>query len=287
MILTLAIGPLFFENSFAQQMSPHQQWKKFADVDMLTCKSGYLLIQKSNGNPACVMPSTYLKLVDRGYGFYNQSIMDKNPEMMNNFLNSMASNENLMYHWHEMMQNNPTMMMETMDDWVLQIKNNPELLKNVLSPMTTDPELRKKMIHTMKSHPQMEIHLKSHLAWMDSIHRPMMGSEMGQGMHQSECTWCSHDEHNSMNSHGIMTFGSNKMMGMIHHVWINSEMNKDIHSMMLEDPSHMAMMSNQIMEPILYAVMDDEDLREQMIELMLQHEDFMNSIRHENLAREH
>ncbi len=71
MILTIAISPSFFENSFAQQMSPHQQWKKFTDVDMLTCKSGYLLIQKSNGNPACVMPSTYLKLVDRVYGFYN------------------------------------------------------------------------------------------------------------------------------------------------------------------------------------------------------------------------
>ena len=33
--------------------------------------------------------------------------------------------------------------------------------------------------------------------------------------------------------------------------------------------------------------MDDEDLRGQMIELMLQHEDFMNSIRHENPAWEH
>jgi len=53
--------------------------------------------------------------------------------------------------------------------------------------------------------------------------------------------------------------------------------------MMLEDPSHMAMMSNQMMEPMLNAVMDDEYLREQMIELMLQHKDFMNSIIHENL----
>ena len=39
---------------------------------------------------------------------------------------------------------------------------------------------------------------------------------------------------------------------------------------MLEDPSHMAMMSCYMMEPILYAVKDDEDLRELMIELMLQ-----------------
>jgi len=287
MILTVAISPSFFENSFAQQMSPHQQWKKFADIDMLTCKSGYLLIQKGNGNPACVMPSTYLKLVDRGYGFYNQSIMDRNPEMMNDFMNSMLLNESLMSHWHEMMQNDPAIMMEAMGDWVLQMKNNPELLKNVLSPMISDPELRKKMIHTMKNHPQMEIHLKSHSVWMDSIHQPMMSSGMGQGVHQSECIWCPHNEDNSMNSHGTMMSGSNKIMDIIHHVWINSEMTKDMHSMMLEDPSHMAIMSNQMMEPILYAVMDDEDLREQMIELMLEHQDFMNSIRHENSETSH
>jgi hypothetical protein len=52
--------------------------------------------------------------------------------------------------------------------------------------------------------------------------------------------------------------------------------------MMLEDPSHMAMMSNQLMEPMLNAVMDDPMLRDQMMELMLEHQDFMNTIRHDN-----
>jgi len=288
MILTITISPAFFENSFAQQqMTPHQQWKKFADPDMLTCKSGHLLIQKSNGNPACVMPSTYLKLVDRGYGPHNQSMMDKHPEMMNHLMNSMASNEKLMTHWHEMMKKNPTIMKRTMNDWILQIKKNPELLKNMLSPMTSEPELREKMINTMKNHPQMENHLKSHSMWMDSIHQPMMGSGIGPGVHQSGCMWCSNYEHNSMNSHGMMMSDSTKMMDMIHHVWINSEMTKDMHTMMLEDPSHMAMMSNQMMESMLNAVMDDEDLREQMIELMLQHKDFMNSIRHDNPEVDH
>jgi len=288
MILTITISPAFFENSFAQQqMTPHQQWKKFADPDMLTCKPGHLLIQKSNGNPACVMPSTYLKLVDRGYGPHNQSMMDKHPEMMNHLMNSMASNEKLMTHWHEMMQKNPTIMKSTMNDWISQMKKNPELLKNMLSPMTSEPELREKMINTMKNHPQMENHLKSHSMWMDSIHQPMMGSGMGQGMHQSGCMWCSNYEHNSMNSHVMMMSDSTKMMDVIHHVWINSEMTKDMYTMMLEDPSHMAMMSNQMMEPMLNAVMDDKNLREQMIELMLQHKDFMNSIRHENPEADH
>ena len=283
MVLTIAISPVFSDDSFAQQnMSPHKQWKQFVDLDMINCKPGQLLLQKNDGNPACVMPQTYLKLVDRGYGNHNQSMMDKRPEMMNHLMNSMASNEKVMSHWHEMMQNDSYKMNQTMNSWISQMKEDPNLLKNMLAPMTSDSILREKMIHTMQNHPQMETHLKSHSTWMDSIHQPMMGSGMGQGMHQSGCTWCPHYENNSMNSHGMVMSGSNKIMDMIHQMWINSEMTTDMHTMMLEDPSHMAMMSNQMMEPMLNAVMDDEDLREQMIELMLQHKDFMNTIRHDN-----
>ena len=283
MVVTIVVSPTLLENSFAQQnMSPHKQWKQFVDLDMINCKSGHLLLQKSNGNPACVMPSTYLKLVDRGYGNHNQSMMDKRPEMLDNLMHNMASNEKVMSHWHEMMQNDSYKMNQTMNSWISQMKEDPNLLKNMLAPMTSDSILREKMIHTMQNHPQMETHLKSHSTWMDSIHQPMMGSGMGQGMHQSGCTWCPHYEHNSMNSNVMMMSGPNKMMDMIHQMWINSEMTTDMHTMMLEDPSHMAMMSNQMMEPMLNAVMDDEDLREQMIELMLQHKDFMNTIRHDN-----
>ncbi len=282
-------------------MTPHQQWKKFADLDMITCKSGHLLLQKNDGNPACVMPSTYVKLIDRGYGSHNQSMMDKHPEMMINLMNSMASNEKLMTHWHEMLQKNPTMMMQTMDDWVLQIKDNPELLKNMLAPMTSEPKLREKMIQIMKNHLQMETHLKTHSAWMDSVHQPMSSgmdhddSEMGCPMCEKmmekkrleNCTWCPNYMHHSMSSHSMTMSNSDKTMDMIHHVWINFDMTKDMHTMMLEDSSHMVMMSNQMMEPMLNAVMDDIDLREQMIELMLEHQDFMNSIRHDNPETEH
>ena len=44
----------------------------------------------------------------------------------------------------------------------------------------------------------------------------------------------------------------------------------------------MAMMAHQMMEPMLNGIMDDVDLRDQMIILMLENEDFMNSIRHDN-----
>ena len=287
-IFSVTVSPAFFENSFAQQqMTPHQQWEKFADPDMLTCKPGHLLLQKSNGNPACVMPSTYLKLVDRGYGSHNQSMMDKHPEMMTHLMNSMASNEKLMTHWHTMMQKNPGIMMDTMNGWVSQMKDNPELLKNMLAPVTSDPELRERMIYTMKNHPQMENHLKTDSVWMDSVHQPMMGSGMGQGMHHTTCVWCPDYKHHSTDSHSMMMSGSDKMMDMIHHVWINSEMTHDMHTMMLKDPSHMAMMSNQMMEPMLNAMMDDEYLRKQMISLMLEHKEFMNTIRHDNPEIQH
>lgn len=280
MVITITLS-LTFTNSFAQDMTPLQQWKKFADPDMLTCKSGYLLLQKNNGNPACVMPDTYLKLVERGYAPHNQSIMDKNPEMMNSLMKSMATNEKLMYHWHEMMQKNPTIMKSTINDWTSQMKKNPELLKNMLAPMTSDPQLREKMIQTMKNHDNMETHLKMNSQWMDSIHQPM-SAKMQEKMRLDNCPWCPNYTSHSMNSHTMTMSGSDKMMDVIHHVWINSKMSKDMHTMMLENPSHMAMMSHQMMEPMLDGIMDDADLRDQMIELMLQHNDFMNSIRHDN-----
>jgi hypothetical protein len=302
-ILTVAASPTLFDNSFAQQnMSPHKQWKQFANLDMITCKPGNLLLQKSNGNPTCVMPSTYLELVDRGYGNHNQSVMDKRPQMMDNLMHTMVSNGKIMSHWHEMMQNDSYKMNQTMKNWISQMKENPELLKNMLGPMTSDPELREKMIQTMHNHNHMDNYLKSHSAWMDSVHQPMtsgMGhdnSGMGHNKNDSSnCSWCPNYSHHSMKSHYMtmsdshkMTMSnSSKMMDMIHHMWIHPDVIQDMHSLMLEDPSHVAMMSNQMMEPMLNSIMDDEDLREQMIDLMLEHPDFMNSIRHENPEADH
>lgn len=285
-IFSIIVIPTLFDDSLAQQMSPHQQWKQFSNIDVVTCKEGHLLLQKTNGNPTCVMPSTYLKLVDRGYGNFDSSIMNKHSEMMNNLMNNMASNQSLMHHWHEMMQKNPSMIKQTMDNWVSQIKDNPELLKNILGPMTSDPKLREAMIDTMKNHSHMETTLKQHSVWMDSVHSPMMGSGMGQGMHSSSCNWCPDYQMNE--HHPSMNFAySDRMMNMMHSMWINPEMSNDMHSMMLQNPSHMGYMSEQMMNPMLDAVMDDPVLRDQMIELMLDHQDFMNTIRHDNPESEH
>ena len=262
-------------------MSPHQQWKKFADPDTLTCKQGYLLLQKPDGSPSCVLPSTYLKLVQRGYGNYDASIMSKRPEMMDTLMQNMVSNQNIMSHWHEMMQKNPRVMMETMDDWVSQMRDNPSYLKIILGPITSDPQLREKMINIMKNHHDMENSLKMNQQWMDSVHHQMMNSEMDQGMHHSACSWCPDYQMHASQSH-FMVHDSDRIMDMMHSMWINSGMSQDMNTLMLQTPSHMAHMSEQMMDPMLNAIMDDEDLRQQMVDLMLEHQDFMNVVRHNN-----
>ncbi|WP_255465299.1 hypothetical protein [Nitrosopumilus sp. b3] len=275
LLIALSISMISLENSFAQNMSPHHQWKNTADPDTITCKSGHLLLQKNDGTPTCVMPSTYLKLIDRGYGNYDSSIMSNRPEMMNQLMQNMVSNEKLMHHWHEMMQKNPIIMMNTMNDWVSQMKVNPELMKNILGPMASDPQLREKMIQAMKKHSNMENSLKMHSKWMDSVHHPMMKS----GMHGSSCLWCPNYQINSI-SPSIGFSNSDRMMGIMHEFWVNSGMSYDMHQLMIQNPSHMSKMSEQMMNPILDSIMDDEDLRQQMIELLLEHPEFMNSIRH-------
>ena len=72
------------------------------------------------------------------------------------------------------------------------------------------------------------------------------------------------------------------MMNMMHHMWIDDELSQDMHEFMLENPGHMVHMSDQMMGPMLGFMMDDPELRERMIDLMLENQDFMNSIRHGN-----
>jgi hypothetical protein len=252
-ILSIFISPILFETLFAQQeMSPRDQWEKFTDPDTLICKQGHLLLQKNDGNPACVMPSTYLKLIDRGYGNYDSSILSKRPEMMNHLMQNITSNESLMYHWHDMLQRNPSMMTQTMNSWIIQMKDNPEFLKNMLGPMTS-----------------------------------IMGSGMEQGMiPNTECAWCPDYQMSTSHEHSKGFSNSDRMMDMMHDMWINSGISQDMHKLMLEDPSHMALMYEHMMKPMLDAVMDDEELRTTMIDLMLEHHDFMNTIQHDNPTHE-
>ncbi|QUC64330.1 hypothetical protein NsoK4_07840 [Nitrosopumilus sp. K4] len=269
-------------DSFAQSViPPRHQWKQVNDIDHLTCKEGLLLLQKSNGAPACVSTTTYLKLVDRGYGMFDNAIMMKRPAMLTNLMETMSSNYDLMHHWHNMMQNDPTMMKNTMQKWISKMKENPEFLKNMIGPMTSDPILREDMIKHMRNHPIMEQSLKDHPMWMKSVHDKIMGPEMGSGMHKM-CPWCPEYEVHVSHRQQLGFTNSDRMMNMMHSLWINDQISEDIHEFMLENPNHMAQMSKQMMGPMLGFMMDDPEIRQKMIELMLEHEEFMNSIRHEN-----
>ena len=290
LIFSVSVSPIILAEIYAQEnivIPPRKQWKEISNIDQLTCNEGLLLLQKNNGAPACVSPSSYLRLIDRGYGMFDSEIMMDRPMMMNNLIERMTSNQMIMNHWHEMMINDKTMMQKTMQDWISQMKDNPKFLANMMGPMTSDPNLREQMIETMKQHGVMMSSLQGHPRWMDSVHDEMMSSGMGMGQNQGQgmhmnCSWCpeyvAHDTH----EHPRSLSHSDRMMNMMHHMWINEEMTTDMHDYMIENPSHMAQMSGQMMGPMLGYMMNDPELRQQMIEMMLEHPEFMNSIRHEN-----
>ena len=277
------------ENSFAQQeISPLQQWKKSVDIDALICKQGYLLLLKTHGDyPLCVLPMTYLKLVDRGFGNYDSSIMDNRPEMTDELLQTVVSHPGLMHHWHEMMQKNPSILMQVTDSWISQIRDDPDLLKNVLGPMTSDPKLRLALIDMMKNHSHMEIALKQNSEWMDSVHHPITYPEFVDGKRQLACDWCPEYQKYLDNESYNKLGNSDRMMYMMHEMWLDSELGHGLHSMMLQNPSHLRYMSEQAMNLMVDSVMDDEDLRLQMIGLLLEHRDFMNTIRHDSPQTKH
>jgi hypothetical protein len=288
-ILGISFSLFLFENSFAQEnliIPPRHQWKQSPTPDTLTCKEGLILLQKINGTPACVSSSTYLKLIDRGYGKFDSSQLIKRPKMMTHLMGGMIVEPQLMRHWHMMMVNDSKIMQHTMSDMVLQLKGNPEFLANIMGPMTTNLELREQMIEHMENHDQMMISFQEHRGWMNSVHQPMIDSNMdqgmGSGMHgKDKCSWCPEIEQHNL--HANLGFHQPKIMeDMMHHIWVNEKMRSQMHDFMLENPPHMDLMTGEIMDSMLGLMMDDPELRQQMIDMMLEHSEFMNSIRHEN-----
>lgn len=280
-VLSINLTPILFENTFAQEIiPPKKQWKQVPDIEILSCKSEMLLLQKSDGTPTCVSPSTYLKLIDRKYAKYDSPIFVKQPEMIETLLNNMVSNKNIMEHWHDMMIQNPKMMQETMSMWIPKMKDDPNFLKKFMNPMINEPDLREKMIANMNEHPVMMNTLKENTTWMHSVHEKMtdMDSHMGQKHSGTDMDSNPHD----IMQHGMSFHNQDIMMDMIHHMWINDTMRDKITEIMLEDSAHMHMMTDQLMGQMLNPMMDDSMLRQHMMNIMLENNEFMNSIRHEN-----
>jgi hypothetical protein len=239
-----------------------------------------LLLQKNDGTPACVLPSTYFKLIDRQYGKYDSNLFEKQPEMIDNLLSNMVSNQDIMQHWHDMMIQNPKIMQETMSMWIAEMKDDPNFLKKFMDPMINEPDLREKMITKMKEHPVMMNTLKENTKWMHSVHEEMTESGMDYHMGQNY-TGSMHSSSHSM-QHTMSFHNQEVMMDMIHHIWVSDSMRDKMAQFMLESPNHMPMMADQLMDHTLYSMMDDSALRQQMIDVMLENNEFMNSFRHEN-----
>ena len=285
-VIGILLPLTLIEDSLAESFSPRQQWEKFADPDLLKCKEGLILLQKNNGYPACVTPSTYLKLIERNFTKFDFTLILDRSNMMNYLIQNMAYDTNMINHWHDMMLKNPNAINTMMVDWVQKMKEDSTYLKNVIGPMASEPQLREKMISLMKKHPVMEEYLKNNSDWMHSVHQNTYA--MDKDMHMDMCTWCPDYEHSLSTMHSMsheptmhsMSPESDKMTELIHRIWINNKLNHDMNQLMLENPTHMAMMSEIMMNDMLFPIMDDPQLRENMAELLLEHQAFMNSIRH-------
>jgi hypothetical protein len=287
-IFSISLVPIFFENTFAQEITPpRKQWKQLPDLEILTCKAGMLLLQKSDGSPACVSPSTYLKLVDRKYGKYDSILLVKQPEMIDDLLSNMVSNQNIMQHWHDMMIQNPNMMQETINMWIPKMKDDPDFLTKFMDPMINDSALREKMITEMKEHPKMMNTLKENTRWMYSVHEKMSGTGMDSQMGQNPSPHADmqSNTHDTM-QHAMSFHNQDIMMDMMHHMWVTDSVRDKMTEFMLENPNHMHLMTDQLMGQILNSMMDDSTLREQMVDIMLENTEFMNSIRHENQSQD-
>ena len=85
----------------------------------------------------------------------------------------------------------------------------------------------------------MENSLKINSQWMEYVHHQMMNSETGQGMYYLACSWCPGYQM-SVSRGNFMEYGSDRIMDMMHNMWINSGMIHDMNTIMLQNTSHMA-----------------------------------------------
>ena len=179
-VALLALSPILADSVFAQtqpRMPVGHQWEINHDVTQLTCAKGYgLLIKDSNGEPACVKPAVYLRLVDRGYGKFDSNIMMNRPMMMQGIMGQMMDDPNLTQQMIDNMMNNQQMMQSMMGNNQMMgmmrggmmgqgqmgqgmmgqgmMMNNPELMNDMMNQMVQNPEFRQQMIDEMQRHHQ-------------------------------------------------------------------------------------------------------------------------------------
>ncbi len=178
----LAILPLFviaftlMQDSDAVQteskMSVKQQWEMFPNIEQITCANGYgILIKESTGTPVCVKPAVYLRLVNRGYGEHDFSLMSKNQEFMTGIDNNIMNHPEL----QDDMINDP--------DMIQAMQNNPEWMDHMQGKGMMDQD---KMGDGMMDQDKMGEGMME----QDKMGEGMMEQDKMMDKYTMGCKWC-------------------------------------------------------------------------------------------------
>jgi len=178
LIAILALSPILVDSIFAQILRNTpvgHQWDLHHDITQLTCAKGTaILLMNNDGEPACVKPSTYLTLVDRGYGKFDSNIMMNRPMMMQGLMGQMMDDPNLTQPMIDNMMNNQQMMQSMMGNNQMMgmmrggmmgqgmmgqgmmgqgmMMRSPEVMNDMMNQMIQNPEFRQQMIDEMQLH---------------------------------------------------------------------------------------------------------------------------------------
>ncbi len=110
-------------SSFAETQSPLAQFKEGVPASEIACKTGFVLMVRESGSPACLTSPSYLRSVDRGWGVADLDLLQKNPEQLDSIIASIMQNRELREQVIERISANP----EALE----KIKSNEKLM-NVL-----------------------------------------------------------------------------------------------------------------------------------------------------------
>jgi len=262
-IFTISIS-LISEQVMAQtMMTPKQQMTMGTNPDQITCADGKVLMMNSMGMPACVTPSTYWRLADRGWGNFDTELLAKNQNHMHGIMGAMVNHPQISQHMHDWMRDNPQHVQTMMNNWIPQMMQNNQWMMNMMGPMMNDPELSQQMMDHMIMNPQMMQNMQSNKQWMRMMHGdPMMSSGMYHGMMTNStmnCPWCPFMQ-DSMNQ-SMMGSGCAWCQGKMGHGMMNQGKMMSSHlqssttdktptasqDWMMQNPQHMQSMMNHMM----------------------------------------
>ncbi len=109
-VLIVLVGtiPSILNEAMAQtqHISVRQQWMMHNDLNQITCPTGMGMMMRHNGDPVCFTPSSYMRLVDRGWGTWDYNYMTKDQQFMTGMMNNMMQHPQMMGY----MMNHPQMM---------------------------------------------------------------------------------------------------------------------------------------------------------------------------------